>query len=184
MGFTRRQSRRTARRGTDWHNAAITSGSVNLVANVQSNFNLWSPSTLDEDATVVRIVGTIYAAALVPVDVTSITYLDTLNMGIQVVNRAKNVTGSERSPGLADDREGGEWMWMGQKFHASTITDGTQTPANAWMDHQGGEGYNPYIDIRVKRKFDKSQDEILLSYLSLNRDWVVSHNLRMLIMQK
>ncbi len=183
MGFSRRQTRRSARRGTDWHNADITTTFFQVVAGVQLNISLWTPALLDEDATVVRIVGTIFSALQVPDDVTGLHH-DTLNMGIQIVNRSKGIVGTERSPAIADDREGSEWMWMGQNFHASNITDGTENPPNSWVKWSESNGYNPYIDIRVKRKIDKSQDEILLSFLSTNNDWSCSSNIRMLIMQK
>ncbi len=182
MAFTRRQSRRKPRRGTDWHNAELNTSAFSVAANVQSNTALWTPTLNDDNATVVRIVGWIHVAPQVPVDVTGFR-TDTLNMGIQVVNRVLNSAGVARDPALADDREGSEWMWMGQAFHVSHTTTSAEFPpsTNLWLSQDSK--YNPQIDIRVKRKIDKSQDEIVLSIRSLNLDWSISSNLRMLIMR-
>lgn len=179
-GFTRRQTRKGPKRGTDWHNADITGAGATVLDSIQTNTALWSPVTLDDKATVVRIVGTIHCAPSPDVDVASII-TSTLHMGIQKVNRAAGAVGTARNPRLADDREGSEWMWMGQAFYHARTTSSAEFPPNQLLDWTRG-GYNPYIDIRVKRKIDKSQDEIILSMNPQGSDWVVSCNLRMLVM--
>ncbi len=180
-GFTRRQGRSRPKRGTDWHNADITLNGQSLLAGVQANTALWTPVTLEDQATVVRIVGTLWVAPDPDFDIQG-ALTSTLHMGIQKVNRAAGAVGTARDPLLADDREGTEWMWMGQAFQHAYVTSSTEEPPSQYIQLSDMGSYNPYIDIRVKRKIDKSQDEIILSLKASGGDWFTSCNLRMLIM--
>ncbi len=180
-GFTRRQGRSRPKRGTDWHNADTTPIGGAVLVGVQLNTALWSPVTLEDNATVVRIVGTLWVAPDPDFDIQG-TLTSTLHMGIQIVNRAAGAVGTARDPSLPDDREGGEWMWLGQAFQHARVTSSTEEPPSQYIQLSPLSSYNPYIDIRVKRKIDKSQDEIILSIKPLGGDWFVSCNLRMLVM--
>ncbi len=180
-GFTRRQGRSRPKRSTDWHNADLTLIGESVIAGVQNNTALWTPVTLEDEATVVRIVGTIWVAPDPDFDIQGLL-TSTLHMGIQKVNRAAGAVGTARDPLGADDREGGEWMWMSQAFQHAYVTSSTEEPPNKYVQLSPLSSYNPYIDIRVKRKIDKSQDEIILSFKSSGGDWFISSNLRMLVM--
>lgn len=114
-----------------------------------------------------------------------------VNAGIQIVNRADGAAGIPRDPDNADDREGGEWLWMRHyAFGWHTYTDTSTTALASWfvpMWNVGG--YDPHIDIRVKRKLDHQQDDLVLSLTgvnclddSVNMNFSASLNLRCLVM--
>lgn len=183
--MAKRRAARAPRRAVDWVDGVTTTTCFTVLANIQNNINLWTPATLDDDATVVRIVGTIHCAPLMTDDLVG-QNCGTLAMGIQVVNRAKNSTGVARDPSILDDREGSEWMWLGQAFFSNFFAADLSTTPSATVIKNDCGFYNPYVDIQVKRKIDKSQDELLLSLTPHSApagvDWRVSANLRVLLM--
>ncbi len=112
-------------------------------------------------------------------------------MGIQLVNRERGSSGDERNPAAADDREGHEWLWMRHaSFSWSTYKTSGTPPRNLenwWVPTWNVGGFDEHIDVRVMRKLDLSQDELLFSVAGHNQfgsnqafDMIV--NLRLLLM--
>ncbi len=185
---------RRSRARYDWVNGTITQAVIGS-AGAQLNINLWSPTTLGVRTTIMRIVGEIHVGSD-PDDFSSDTsgggHIDnTLYAGIQVVNRVIGSGGVARDPANADDREGREWMWLKSWRNAYIIKDGTQEPPDWFMPFSDVGGQMAHVDIRVKRIIDRSQDELLLSFMQVNRlasgtcatdTWAISANLRMLLL--
>ena len=120
----------------------------------------------DKHATVTRIRGQIHVSLVSAFDGTVGLKTANLALGIQVVNLAQNVAGSERNPAQADDLEGGEWMWLRHYSATWRVTSGVDTPPD-WFIPVGGDvllgGQPPDVDVKAQRKIDLSQDEVMLS---------------------
>ncbi len=156
---------------------------------VQVNSTLLTPITQGEHITLTRVVGTCH---VVP-DFTDVTNhaegatIIAVNVGIQVVNRAAGAVGTARSPATADDREGREWIWMMTYLLGWTVTPSAGVPAGVYIPMHVEKGVNPAaVDIRVQRKIDDSQDELVFSAQAtavkgLSRDVVIVNNFRILI---
>ncbi len=179
-------------RTLDWHlgltNTQIFPNSSGTPSTVTAS--IITPITQGEHVTVTRIVGNIWAF----VDSTDSgfnvtgTQIHTMNMGIQVVNRAKGIIGVARDPFLADDREGSEWMWMRHQTFAWQINGASGIPPDDFIAFSGfnEDIASSAVDITVQRKFDLSQDELVLAASTLTHfgasiSFRVVANLRVLI---
>lgn len=157
----RRRFSGNAKRALDWtgvqFNATVTS-----LSSIE-NINLWTPVVLDKQATIIRIVGDIHIFPNNSVLDNPVEVEFSVTSGIQVVNRAAGTSGAARDPQLTDDLEGGEWMYLRQYCFQVTShgTAGSVDVHALSPDLVGANG--SHIDIRVKRKMDLSQDELLLT---------------------
>jgi len=188
--FRGRARPRGSRRLTDWNNG-FTVVACNLVAHdTETNFILITPFNEGPMVTLVRTVGQIHAAvepASIAENVTDTDVCSTLHMGIQVVNRAAGGAGTPRDPSVPDDKEGSEWLWMDSRFAAWRVTSAGAgvTPPDWYIPtHQVGSD-TPKLDLKVKRKIDLSQDQLLLTmhpHANFVTNWQVSISLRLLFM--
>ncbi len=173
---------RAPRRNTDW--SGIHMSEEITPAQPTVHIPIWTPIAEDKKATVVRIVGDIHM--LVSTDELQNPGAFAWNVfaGIQVVNRVLNASGVPRNPLVGDDLEGGEWLWLRQycfRWVNQGVT-GDVSVKSSGNDILGGNG--SHVDIRVKRKLDLSQDELILTVSgngsSLNLE--ICGMLRMLLM--
>ncbi len=179
-------------RTLDWHlgltNNQIFPNSAPTPTTV--NASIITPITQGEKVTITRIVGSIWAypdASDSGFNTTGVQ-MHQMNMGIQVINRAKGVQGVARDPHLADDREGSEWMWMRHQAFAWQINGSSGIPPDHLLTFAGfsEDIASTFVDITVQRKFDLSQDELVLSasttrLFGLDTLFRVVSNLRVLI---
>ncbi len=172
------------KRGTDWSGVHFDV-EVNVGAPT-AHINLWTPVTEDQGATVVRVVGEIYVAPTNAALSVEGEFEFRASVGIQVVNRAVGGTGAERNALIEDDLEGREWLWMRHYCFHYVIQGDLGEPANAITGmQQFVTAPDSHIDVRVKRKLDLSQDELLLSIASSGTSNAVTMcgGLRVLMMQ-
>ncbi len=161
------------RRHSDWSLGA-NEETFPLTGSV-TNVTLWTPVSNKEAGTIIRIVGEVHVRG----DVNDWGTLasgggkldQTVHMGVQVVNRALGAAGTARDPSGDDDYEGKEWMWRKTVNLAYTITDGTMEPPDWYIPLSEAVlgGTNDHVDIKVKRKLDLSQDELVFSSRLVNR---------------
>ena len=171
-----RRFQRTPRRGTYWVDGA-TGACIGATAvafatpPVSTHFNLIGTSTERDKATLVRMVGEVDvninsdSVNFLPAAGGSYRSLITVFMGIQIVNRVQGAAGVPRDPHLVDDRQGGEWLWMRSvqlAWHMYSET-ATTTLTNWFVPTWNVGGYDPHVDIRVKRKLDLLQDDVVFS---------------------
>jgi len=184
MGHQRRRGT-GPKRMTDW-SGIVFDDNIVTAAPVE-HVNLWTPVTEDKHATVVRIVGEIYVAPNTLALQSEGAFSFFVSAGIQVVNRAAGTTGAARNPRLEDDLEGGEWLWLRHYcFQYVAEVDGTSGAVTHLTGMQDFVNYpDPHVDIRVKRKLDLSQDELLLTVAGQGTSMDVSFcgSLRMLLLQ-
>ena len=180
---------RRKRPNYDWVDAVSQFTGVTTAS--QSNVTLLSPVTGKEEATVIRIVGSIYPYVdMTGSDGAAGSWESALHLGIQVVNRAAGSSGTARSPATSDDREGKEWMWLRTYATRFIITSDVQIPPD-WYIPLGGVlvgDRDPSVDIKVKRRLDLSQDELILSAAVETTatgitgvDWFMRQDLRILL---
>jgi len=171
-------------RHTDWSGIKFDENVTTV--SPTANVNLWTPVTEDKSATVVRIVGEIYVSPGTLALQTLGAFDFNVSVGIQVVNRAAGSTGTARNPRNEDDLEGKEWLWLRHYcFKYVTAVDA----GNEVIFITGMQDFvdkpDPHVDIRVKRKLDLSQDELLLSIAGsgTSMDVDMCGGLRMLLLQ-
>jgi len=173
------------KRMTDW-SGVLFDDNIVTAAPIE-HVNIWTPVTEDQHATVVRIVGEIYVSPSTLALQSLGAFSFKVAAGIQVVNRALGTTGTARSPLIEDDLEGGEWLWLRHYcFQYVTTVDGTSGDVIYLTGMQDFiEAPDPHVDIRVKRKLDLSQDELLLTVAGQGTSMDVSFcgGLRLLLLQ-
>ena len=155
---------RARRRTLDW--TGFIQGGI-VTQGTQLDFTLHGTIVEAEKSTLTRIRGEIQLCML-QADVGVIGESDVdLFMGIQVVNRVKNLPGVPRSPLLVDDMEGGEWLWLRRAKACWFTTSGTGVPANATVV-TGGDimtgAYDPTVDVKAQRVLNLAQDDLILSF--------------------
>jgi len=151
-----------------------------------THVNLWTPVQEDKKATLVRIVGDlhVFPDTIIMQEVGAFEFV--VNAGIQVVNRALNTAGTARSPSIEDDLEGGEWLWRKSYCFRWVMTAHASVGSLEYKpsspDLVGSN--SSHVDIKVKRKLDLSQDELLLSISGTGASLAVQAigTLRMLLM--
>lgn len=169
----RRTGRRTQQRLYDWREGVTD---ITTTANAtQRDVTLLGPVGTQERATITRIVGSVsvtYESTGVVAAMTATGQFDSvIHMGIQVVNRAKGVPGSARNPATLSDREGKEWMWLRSYRRSALIANmviGASDLAPWWIPLDATGSDDTRVDIKVKRRIDLSEDELLLSITQFN----------------
>ncbi len=173
MGRPRAQRRGAPKqRLYDWREGLATFDETSLT---QQNLTLLGPVGTQEHATVTRIVGrvsVVWGAAQIA-NLAAVGHYDgIIACGIQIVNRAAAAPGVARKPELLSDREGGEWMWLRQYRRSAAITAdaaGGGAPADWWIPTSETGQDDTMVDIKVRRRIDLSQDEVLFSHTQVNR---------------
>ncbi len=181
--MARRHARGTGhRRMTDWSGIHINEEVTPAQPTV--HITLWTPISEDKHATVVRIVGDLHVFP----DSAELQNPGALAWnvfaGIQVVNRAQGGSGMKRAPNVADDLEGGEWLWL-RAWTFNWVNQGVTGDVRMHTACPDLLGANPsHLDIRVKRKLDLSQDELILTVFGIGGDLncEITGMLRMLLM--
>ncbi len=182
----RRSYARSPKRLTDW--SGVISDPTVAGAGVVTSTNLWTPVTEMEHATVTRIRGTINPVMQNELeDAGSGFHSMEVFAGIQVVNRAQGAVGVARDPGINDDMEGGEWLWLRSWLFAWEVDSGAPP---AWIVPAGGDvltgAYDPYVDVKAQRKIDLSQDELLftLSAIGSTANFVAKVHIALRVLMK
>ncbi len=159
--------KRKSGRILEWHRgiSTFTETVLNTVQNVTLLINVAEAETV----TIMRIVGSVtFAPDAAEVDSlpASPGAIDSkIECGIQIVNRVAGGTGTARNPGISDDREGKEWMWRRLYRRSYVVTRSVDNPPDWWIPmHETGEDSST-VDIKVKRRIDLSQDELVFSHL-------------------
>ncbi len=196
----RKPSTRGPRRQTHWEDAGtnlcIGFTSSGTPPGTAIHNTMLGTGTSPLMQTLIRLVGDIDVfinsddTDFLPSTGTAQRHWHVINMGIQIVNRENAGSGDPRHPGIEDDREGGEWLWTRSiTFGWHTYADDTTATLNNWfvpMWNVGG--YNPHLDVKVKRKLDHQQDDIVFSIAgencldSTNMNFSCTLNARALIM--
>ncbi len=188
MARRRTRGAMATRRLTDWQNGFLTVAANATAADTLTNFVLNAPFNNGPKVTLVRIIGEVHSA-IAPTSLCRVLNANlnsTLHMGIQIVPRAQNTAGTPRDPSVVDDQEG-SWLWKGSRWHSWMVTDPEGCPPDWYLPTHSVGSDNPHLDIKVKRKIDLSQDQLLLSMHPVGNntglEWLTSINLRLLFLE-
>ena len=167
--MTNRRTRGSGKsRQVDW--TGINQDVVVFGAGATASTNLWTPVTEARKATVTRIRGNINPTMSGSImDADQGPHQMEIFCGIQVVNRAQGVTGTERSPAFEDDLEGSEWLYLQSWLYSWEVLEEHSPPtAIGSMVVTGGDAltgaYNTQVDVKSQRIIDLSQDELLVTF--------------------
>ena len=184
MTGRKRRPAGSRRRMTDWQPGQIAHLSL-LGDGAQQNTPLWSSTTGGDTATLVRIVGQVHV--MPQIELAEAIAEGYLYAGVSIVPRVQGAVGVAADPSAIDDREV-SWMWLNSWAHRHVVTTNLEALPDWFIPSTNTGGDNPQVDIKVKRKIDLSNDEVVLSFKAISRFggnflWSVQVSLRILILE-